>query len=108
MEKFEKEVQDYLTKVSQHTYKSGDRYMKVFSNGKKFMVFEWSNYHRKYVVREIKTDWIVKHYKGNAKCMLSHQLFLNKPTISGPKYMAVRQTKFVKGEIDKVMKELDL
>jgi hypothetical protein len=108
MEKFKKEVQDYLTKVSNHTYKSDDKYMKVIIRDEKFIVLEWSKYHNKYTTYELSVDSKVNYHKGNAKCITSHQLFLNKPTISGPKYFSVRQTKYVKKEIIDILRELGL
>ncbi len=107
MKNFKEEVQDYLTKVSGHTYKceKTDKYMKVIAGGDKFKVLKWSN--NKYVLQDINYERTVDNYQGNAKCVISHQLFLN-PQYYGVKYSGIRQTKYVKAEIADILKGLDL
>jgi len=108
MKNFTKEVQDYLEKVSRHTYQSGDRYMKLIIGDDVYKVIEWSKRLDKYVIREINVAQNIKWYGENAKCVTSHDSFLNKPSMYGDKYSGIRQTKYVKSEIADIMKELDL
>jgi len=99
-EESKKQVIDYLTKTSKHvfelkkTYYSGetdervylkvlevnDEFAKVLDNGK---------------IRNISIDSAVKYYGGNAKNVIGNSLFVMRDAKS------VRQTKYVKEEINK-------
>ena len=46
---------------------------------------------------KIDIDWYVRVYKENAKCVISHVLFLNKDL------KCIRNTKYVKSEIDQIL-----
>ncbi len=118
MEKnIKQEVMNYLTKTAQHTFIkpkatfkfAEDRYEYDFENGTYFKVFidgdkvkylDYSDGYKKYKVSELDVDYYIKTYKGNALNVISHILFLNKNMKS------IRQTKYVKSQIDEILKNL--
>lgn len=102
MENFKKEVISYLTKTANHTFQKDvngvKSYFKVFvtEEGKvKYMECSTSGQYRIY---NIDIDYYVKVYQGNAKCVISNILFLNK------KMKAIKQNKYVTAEIEEIIK----
>lgn len=120
MEKnIKQEVMNYLKKTSEHTFvkpkatfKWGSTsryecdyddttYFKVFVDGDKVSYLEYSDVYKKYQLKTIDVDYFVNKYKGNALCVISNILFLNK------KMKSVKQTKYVKSQIDEILKSIE-
>lgn len=105
MEKFKKQVLEYLTKVSEHLYQDeSGNYMKIIVDGEKVKLLK--KIRGKYELRNYNYESTANNYKGNAKCVISHDLFLI-PKNRGVKYHSVRQNKFRKQEIEKILKSLE-
>ena len=113
LEQNKQEVINYLTKTSIHTFlkpkatfKWGDYnnpgyYEYDFENGTYFKVFSQDDkwfYIEDDKIKNLDIDHYLKYYGGNAKCVISHILFLNKNMKS------VRNNKFVQSKIDDVLK----
>jgi len=105
MEKNHKqEVMNYLAKTAQHTFEhasiNGQKtYFKVFLDGEKAKYLEYSYYRQKYELKEIDIERHVSQ-KGNGKFLLGNMLF------SSLNVKAIRQTKFVKQEIQEIINNI--
>ena len=98
------EVMNYLAKTAQHTFEhtsaNGQKtYFKVFLVGEKTKYLEYSHYLQKYVLKEIDIERHVAQ-KGNGKFLLGNMLF------SSLNAKAIRQTKFVKQEIQEILNNI--
>ena len=112
VEQNKKEVINYLTKTSIHTFlkpkatfKWGDQnrpghyeydyenstYFKVFNEGEKWFYIEDSQ------IKKLDIDHYLKYYGSNSKCVIGNILFLNK------KMKSVRNNKFVQSKIEEVL-----
>ena len=102
MEKFENQVLEYLKKVSNHLYKNeNDRWMKLIIEDEKVKILKYKG-SEKYQLVDLNWQDTAKWYKGNTKCVISHQLFLNK------KYRSIRQNKWSNSEIENILKEINI
>lgn len=104
MEKLEKEVFNYLLKVSKHIYKSDDKWMKLFVDGEKVTILRKSWY-KNYTLETLDFKSIVNRYKENAKCVISHNLFLT-PRNYKIKYSSVKQNKWSDKEINDILESI--
>jgi hypothetical protein len=111
-EQIKKEVISYLTKTSAHTFlkpkatfKWGDAktpgyyeydyedstYFKLFQEGEKWFYVQNGS------VNSLDVDQYIKYHGANSKCVISNFLFL------GKKMKSVRNTKFVKSQIEAIV-----
>ena len=101
MEKFKKQVLEYLTKVSEHLYQDeSGNYMKIIVDGEKVKL-----------LKKIRGKYELRNYNyestANAKCVISHDLFLI-PRYRGVKYHSVRQNKWRKSEIENILTSINI
>jgi hypothetical protein len=67
-------------------------YFKVFNEGEKWFYIEDDK------IKNLDIDYYIKYYGNNAKCVISHKLFLDK------KMKCIRNNKFIKSNIDEIIK----
>jgi hypothetical protein len=111
-EQIKQEIVNYLTKTSQHTfvkpkvtynwtqreneYDYNDfTYFKVIKIEDDF--FKLCGNQKSYNLTKIDIDNYIRYYGNNAKCVLSHNLFLDK------KMKSVKSNKYHLGEINKLI-----
>lgn len=116
-EQIKQEIVNYLTKTSGHTFikpstkfKYGNSetpgyyeydyddftYFKIVMKGDEFFYLE-KNERSDYKMYQINIDNSINYYGNNSKCVISHNLFLNK------KMKSVKSNKYHLGEIDKII-----
>ena len=100
-EQHKQEVIDYLTKTSKHTfqYPDGSLYKIIKDEDKFFVVDEKA--HSNYKVREINIAQQIIYYGNNTKCVIKHQLFLDRKTKS------IRTNKYTNERINDVYNQLN-
>jgi len=108
MKNYQKQVEDYLDKVSNHTFKGmdghyKDRYKKVIKVDGEYKILSWSAHMKDYVLEDIYHKRTVKFYGENAKCVISHRIFLQP---FGRKWVSVRQNKYVVEEVNGILEKI--
>jgi len=100
-EQIKQEVINYLVKTSQHTfsYEDGKLFKVVNIDGTPeakagFNIVDDSSFSK---VKGIPILSYIDRYGSNAKCVIKHNLFLNR------KLKSVRTTKYTKGVIDTIL-----
>jgi hypothetical protein len=95
-EQIKQQIFNYLNKTSQHTFmkpdSNGFTYFKVIKIEDEFFKLENGN------LTKINIDNYIKYYSNDAKCVISHNLFLNK------KMKSVKSNKYHLGEIEDILK----
>jgi hypothetical protein len=94
-ETIKQEIINYLTKTSQHTFSYEDGSLfKVVKDGDNFYTVDEKS---SFPVKKINIDNTVAYYENNAKCVLKHRLFLNRPVKS------IKSNKFNKTQVDTLL-----
>lgn len=89
------EVINYLTKTSQHTFSYEDgKLFKVVKDGDSWYLIDDSSIQK---VKPIAVDTYVSSYGANAKCVIKHNLFLNR------KVKSIKTNKYTKEIIDNIL-----
>lgn len=79
-ETIKQEIINYLTKTSQHTFSYEDGSLfKVVKDGDDFYTVDEKS---SFPTKKINIDNTISYYENNAKCVLKHRLFLNRPVKS--------------------------
>ena len=106
MEKFENQVFEYLKKVSKHLYQDeSGNYMKIIVDRENVKILK--QIRGKYELKDYIYKSTSNSYKENAKCVISHDLFLI-PKYRGIKYHSVRQNKWRKSEIENILTSINI
>jgi predicted GH43/DUF377 family glycosyl hydrolase len=112
-EQIKQEIVNYLTKTSQHTFvkpkstykwsQTGPQYEYDYNEFTYFKVIKIEDEFFKLEnnkLTKIDIDYYIKYYGNNAKCVLTHNLFLDK------KMKSVKSNKYHLGEIKNILESI--